>query len=86
MEVYLDYFMSYVIFVYLLMSETQVRFIVLLSEIKVQAQCMGTVWSQPAPVIGHLVKGHIQPWEHRQARFTCVTKRQTLGLPLPNFM
>lgn len=35
MEVCLGYFMSYVIFVYLLMSETQVRFIVLLSEIKV---------------------------------------------------
>ena len=28
-------------------------------------QCMGTVESQPEPLIEHLGKGPDQPWEHR---------------------
>jgi len=37
--------------------------------------CMVTVESQPDPLIEHLWKGPIQPWEHRWRQLSCVTRR-----------
>jgi len=43
---------------------------------------MGTIRSQPGPVIEHLVKGCGQPWEHSWKQFTCATGRGEPWLPL----
>ena len=39
------------------------------------AERMGTVESQPEPLIDHLRRALSQPWEHRWRQFSCVTRR-----------
>jgi len=43
---------------------------------------MGTVETQPEPLIDHLRQALSQPRKHRQRQFTCVTGRGGARLPL----